>query len=130
MTKPELTIDDCMSPSPYSIAKDETMAAAHALMNEHQIRHLPVMDGDTLCGLVSMRDLHILEAVEHVDPATVAVAKAASAHPYAVEIGTPLRAVVLQMQARRYGSAIVLDEGKVVGMFTLVDALRVLSNLL
>ncbi len=37
---PERTIDECM-----------------ALMSERHIRHLPVLDGDTLIGLLSMRDL-------------------------------------------------------------------------
>lgn len=37
---PEMTIEECM-----------------ALMTEHKVRHLPVMDGDSLVGIVSMGDL-------------------------------------------------------------------------
>jgi acetoin utilization protein AcuB len=42
----------------------------------------------------------------------------------------PLAEVVATLLERRIGSAIVIDEGRVVGVFTMVDALRALSDLL
>jgi IMP dehydrogenase len=39
-TSPEQTVDQCM-----------------ALMTEKRIRHLPVLDGDSLVGIVSIGDL-------------------------------------------------------------------------
>ena len=106
------------------------MAAAHAMMREHQIRHLPVLRGDQLVGLVSLRDLHLLEALDDVDPDKVRVSEAMTDEPYAVEVGTPLREVALNMGAHKWGSAVVLDGGKVVGVFTTIDAMRALANLL
>lgn len=130
MTPPKLTIDDCMTPAPYSIEPAQAMSSAHAMMRDHQIRHLPVVVDGSLVGVVSVRDLHLMETLEDVDPERVTVAEAMSREPYAVQRGTDLREVAIKMGAHKYGSAVVMDGDKVVGMFTTVDAMRVLSNLL
>ncbi|MGI9311890.1 MAG: CBS domain-containing protein [bacterium] len=48
------------------VAPSQTVDSALSLMIAHQIRHLPVVDGDKLVGMLSMRDLAMrqLEAVE------------------------------------------------------------------
>jgi acetoin utilization protein AcuB len=125
-----LLVDDCMSPMPYTIQQDSSMADAHVRMREHQIRHLPVLDGEQLVGLLSMRDLHIMETLKDVDPDRVMVKDAMTENPYAVQVGTPLREVAINMNARKYGSAVILDQTRVVGVFTTVDAMRVLANVL
>jgi acetoin utilization protein AcuB len=130
MGKVHLTIADCMSPSPYSIHPDQPMSDAHELMREHQIRHLPVMKGERLVGMLSLRDLHLMETLQDVDPTEVKVSEAMTDDPYAVDIGTGLREIALNMGAHKYGSAVVIEGGKVVGVFTTVDAMRVLANLL
>ena len=125
-----LVIDDCMSPSPYTIDHSKTMWDAHLLMREHRIRHLPVVNGSELVGLLSMRDLHLMESLPDVDPKTVGVREAMSEGPYSVPVGTGLREVAINMHSRKYGSAVVTDGDKVVGVFTTVDAMRVLANVL
>ncbi|RMH42955.1 MAG: CBS domain-containing protein [Deltaproteobacteria bacterium] len=119
-----------MSPSPYSIQVDATLSDAHELMRSHHIRHLPVLDGDRLVGMVTERDLHLMETLSDVDPDEVTVGEAMTPDPYAVQIGTNLRDVAIALASRKYGSAVVLDGDRVVGVFTTVDALRVLSHLL
>lgn len=130
MEKLKLTVDECMSPSPVSIQCTASLVEAEALMQKFNIRHLPVLDGDELVGVLSMRDIHVVQAVDDIDPANVTVGQAAAAQVYAVQVGTDLREVAANMGGHKYGSAIVLDGDKVVGVFTTVDALRVLINLL
>src|SRR5690242_1905417 len=57
----EPTVDRYMTPSPHTIGQDEPLSAAHELMRAHSIRHLPVLEGRALVGLVSLGDLHLLE---------------------------------------------------------------------
>ena len=130
MTSENLRIDECMSPSPYCIEFDAPLTDAHQLMRAYQIRHLPVMKDGDLVGLVSVHDLHLMETLKDVRPEEVSVGEAVLDPPYAVQRGTNVRDVVVYMGARKYGSAVVLDGSKVVGVFTTVDAMRVLSNLL
>jgi acetoin utilization protein AcuB len=116
-----------MSISPVVVSSDRTLAEAHRLMRERKIRHLPVVDGGRLVGLVSQRDLYLLETLKGVDPGTETVREAMAPEPYAVPPDAPLEAVAAAMAAAKYGSAVVVDRGAVIGLFTTVDALRALA---
>jgi CBS domain-containing protein len=50
-------VGDCMTAHPETIAPDETTAHAAVLMLHGGFRHLPVVDGDDLVGVISIRDL-------------------------------------------------------------------------
>ena len=118
-----------MTPSPHSIGRDQSLATAHRLMRNNGIRHLPVLDGGVLVGLVSERDLRFIETLQEVDLGVVRVEEAMSPDPYFVHVDTPVRDVAAQMIEHKYGSAIVVDHGNVVGIFTTIDALRALIDL-
>jgi len=85
---------------------------------------------EQLVGLVSERDLFLLETVRSVKPEKEPVEEAMTERPYAVAPTAKVREVVEEMLARRYGSAVVVDRGRVVGIFTRADALRALRDLL
>ena len=123
-------ISDFASPSPHSIGKGETLGAAHRLMRQHRIRHLPVLEGGKLAGILSQRDLYFVETLNGVDPEQVAVEEAMSPDPYIVNRDTPLRTVASEMWKRRLGSAVVVEGAKVVGVFTTSDAMHALAELL
>src|SRR5688572_19392141 len=126
----EPTVDLYMTTSPHTIEHDQPLAEAHRLMRAHAIRHLPVMKGEELVGLLSQRDLHFLETLEGVDPETVCVREAMTEKAYTVSPQTTVREVAAHMADHKLGSAVVIDGGRVVGIFTAVDGLRGLSLLL
>lgn len=128
MTKKQLTIRDYMTESPHTIGSEQSLAKAHALMREFGIRHLPVLHGGKLAGMVTVRDLHLVETLKDVDPESVRVEEAMTSEPYVVEPTALLRAVASEMAERKLGSAIVVDGKKVVGVFTTVDGLRALAD--
>ena len=55
------TVGEFMTEHVHVISMESTLPAARKLMAEHQIRHLPVMDGRHVVGLLSERDLSKLE---------------------------------------------------------------------
>jgi CBS domain-containing protein len=118
-----------MTVSPVVIASDRPLAEAHRLMRERGFRHLPVVDDGRLVGLVSQRDLYLLETLSGVDPATETVGEAMSDDPYTVAPDARLEDVAARMAERKLGSALVVDRGSVIGVFTTVDALRALAAL-
>ena len=125
-----LTVQQFMTKSPHTIAHDQSLSAAHRLMREHDIRHLPVLEGSTLVGIVSQRDLHLIESLKDVDPNKVLVAEAMSKEVYTVGPRASIRKVASEMATHKYGSAVVMEHDQVVGVFTTVDALSVLYGLL
>jgi len=126
----ERTIGEVMVGSPHTIGVEQSVAVARRKMNKHHIRHLPVLHGGRLVGMVTDRDLTLVESLHHGDLEAVAVDEVMSPEPYAITPSTSLEWVALDMAEHKYGSAVVLDHGEVVGVFTTVDALRALSDLL
>ncbi len=130
MSKAMPTIQKYMTTSPHTIGDDQPMSVAHRSMREHRIRHLPVLHDGKIVGLVSDRDLHLIETLQDVDPRQVEVSEAMTQDPYVVPPDAPLDQVVATMAEKKYGSAIVVQNGKVVGIFTTVDACRAFADLL
>jgi CBS domain-containing protein len=51
------TVRKVMTTEPVTIAPDATIAHAMSVITDSRCRHLPVVDGARLCGLVSIGDL-------------------------------------------------------------------------
>jgi acetoin utilization protein AcuB len=130
MTKAIPSIQKYMTTSPHSIGGEQTLATAARMMHEHRIRHLPVLSGGELRGLLTDRDLKLVETFRDVDPTKLTVEEAMTEEPYAVSPETPLDEVVSTMAGSKFGSAVVVQNGRVVGIFTTVDACQALSELL
>ncbi|HQR44630.1 MAG TPA: CBS domain-containing protein [Thermoanaerobaculia bacterium] len=127
---PIATIARHMTSSPATIEASRSLAEAHRTMRRHGIRHLPVVAGGSLVGILSLRDLHLLETLRDVDPEKVSVDEAMTRSPYTVEPGASVETVARTLAENKWGSAVVVDDGKVVGMFTTTDALKLLGRLL
>ena len=50
-------VSDWMTPDPQSASADTSVEEAAGIMLKNGFRHLPVVDGRTVCGVVSLRDL-------------------------------------------------------------------------
>ena len=125
---PSTTVGAYMTELVHTIGSDQPLEQAHQLMRKFQIRHLPVLTGGDLVGLLSIRDLYWLETLEGVDPDKVVVEEAMTGTPYTVGPEAPLLEVARTMAAHKYGAAIVTAKGAVVGIFTTTDALRALAD--
>jgi len=128
MSKPVPLIFKYMTTSPITVGEDTTLADAAKTMASHGIRHLPVMDGERVTGVLSMRDIELVRTLDGVDPTAITVDGAMARNPYTPDASTPVTEVAATMAEHKYGSAIVVSNGKVVGVFTTVDACRVLAE--
>lgn len=123
-------IENFMTRSVHTIGTRSPLTEAHRIMNEHAIRHLPVLEGGRLVGMLSQRDLHLIETLKGVDPKEVLVEEAMSQEAYTVSPEQPLADVAREMALHKYGSAIIARGAEVLGIFTTTDALRALSTVL
>lgn len=118
-----------MSTQPHTIGFDMPVKTALNMMRENRIRHLPVENGGRLVGIVTDRDIKLVSAYNHDE--TYKIEDIMTAEPYTVRPQAPVNEVVLEMAEHKYGCAVVQQEnGKVVGIFTANDGLRVLGEML
>lgn len=126
MTK---TVREVMTPLPSCISARVPLREAHRMMQAGKLRHLPVLDDEQrLAGVVSERDLLRLEPALGLDRDRDHVSEAMSSPAFWVVPETPVAVVAAQMRARGIGAAVIVEEGKVVGIFTRSDALDELAT--
>jgi acetoin utilization protein AcuB len=120
-----------MTRQPWTISSGATMSQAHALMRSHRIRHLPVLEGGKLVGVVTERDLHLIETLPGGNADDVKVEEAMVTDVYVAGSDDPVDEVVEEMATHKYGSVVIVDHhGAIEGIFTTVDALAVLATVL
>ncbi|HXU06661.1 MAG TPA: CBS domain-containing protein [Polyangia bacterium] len=117
-----------MTPGPHTIGREQSLEAAKQLMHRTHVRHLPVLHGGKLVGLVSERDLDVVGALP--GSRQLAVEDAMVPDVYVISEDASLAKVAADMARLKVGSAVVLKGEQVVGVFTAVDGLRALAELL
>jgi len=119
-----------MTVAPHSIGSDQSLATARDFMKQHGIRHLPVMEGGKLKGLLSDRDIKMALGFQGVNPIITRVEEIALEDAYTVSSSARLDEVVATMADKRIGSALVMDHDHLVGIFTATDSMKALADLL
>jgi CBS domain-containing protein len=120
----DMTIREIMKRAPWTIGETDTLGNAQHLMSEHHIRHLPVVSGGILVGMLSERDL--LQARAHADgderwwkiPVHFAMQPAETA-----EIDELVDLVAGRMGSTKIGAVAVLERGRMCGVVSVIDVL-------
>ncbi len=121
-----LLVQDLMTCSPRTIDASRSLSVAKRLMKKWAVRHLPVMDDGSLVGLLSERDVKLVETHR----ADVPLVKVMRRAPWTVTPATPVEVAARHMARHKLGSAVVVDNEEVVGIFTSTDGLRALAEVL
>lgn len=122
-------ISDHMHANPITITCDETVAAAMSLMNQNGIRHLPVMQDELLVGILSEREANLVRFLP--EGLSLKISDVMTPDVYSVGPSEPLRDVVQRMAVEKMGAVVIQEiDGSVVGIFTAIDALKILTGFL
>lgn len=124
-----MIVAEFMTSSPYSIGVAQPLSVAREMMSKFAIRHLPVVEFGRLVGMLSERELDLVEAVPGIDVETTPVSQAMMHQTFCVAPTDALATVASAMADRKVGSAVVSKLGDIVGVFTTTDALRALATL-
>lgn len=121
-------VSEFMNRLPEEIDRREKLATAVERMARHHVRHIPVMDGPAVYGMLSRRDA--LDAwVRHGNRAgETSVGEVCTRSPLQVSPVAPIGEVAERMLERGVSSALVTDGDVLVGIFTSTDALRILAG--
>ena len=124
-----LTVDEFTSICTYRAHPDECVLEMMREMKEHNIRHLPIVDGTKVLGMVTDRDLNLV--INSEEGRAYKAKDVMVEGPFVVQAGSSLRDVVFKMSEQKIGSAIVENfENNGIGIFTSVDALNALVEIL
>ncbi len=131
MTAP-LTVGDVMTRGPWVVDDDAPLRQARSLMVDHEIHHLPVVRRGALVGMLSDRDVkRALDPELGLPPEDeLFVRDVCTFDAYSVPPAEPLERVLRAMAARHIGSALVIDDGRLLGILTASDACRIFADFL
>lgn len=137
MAAPKL-IRDIMTTDLSTLESDARLLDATLLMRSSGLRHLPVVKDGRPVGVISDRD------VQRASPSifskltpeeynqmfeTTPIEKVMTKEPFTTGPDTPVKEVLQSMLDQKYGSCLVIDEeGKLVGIVTNTDMLRLLND--
>jgi acetoin utilization protein AcuB len=134
-----MRIRDFMSANVVAVDEKTSIHDAKKIMDAHKIRRLPVMKKDKLVGLVtkhmlleaspspatslSIHELHYLLAKTTVKDIMVK-------NPYTISPDTPAEEALQLGQEMGYGAFPVVEEGRLVGVVTESDIVRLMTRVL
>ena len=122
-----ITVDQYTSPAPHVLEAEKSLSEAAKLMKAAGVRHLPIIDGDKIVGIISERDVKSTGIFDDRIP----VKEFMKDEIFVANENDLLENVAYEMSSRKIGSAIVCDNtGKLVGIFTVTDALNALVEIL
>ena len=138
MAPTRLRVRDVMSREVHTVKRNDELAIADTLMKQERVRHLPVLDEHgEVCAVVSQRDLFrgaLLRALGYGSRAEelmlkqVAVKEAMSAEIQTTAPDTPVADAARVMIERKIGCLPVIENGRLVGIVTETDFVRLVAE--
>ena len=130
MTSMNVPVEEFTTPDPVTANEHMGIDGLRALMEQHGVRHLPVVRGESVVGLISDRDVRVVMGLPITEIGQVRASDIMAADPLTVMATMPLDQVAYVMSENKVGSVIVNNEdGRFLGIFTASDALNALTEI-
>ncbi|MGG7055990.1 CBS domain-containing protein [Nitrosomonas sp. ANs5] len=130
-TKLEIPVEVYTTPHPVTAREDNSIDDMKALMQQHHVRHLPIVSAGKVVGIVSDRDLRMAAALNLNEKNLIKAADLMTLEVATFHCATPLQKVALEMAEKKIGSVLVNDDkGELLGIFTVTDALHALIKIM
>ena len=128
-----MKISDIMTRTPVTVYHNDAIKNAKMKMAEYGIKHLPVVDRELhVIGILTDRDIKLKQALSNNSSyhGNAKVSDACIENPFTVPPDMEVYEVLQHMLKKKIGSALITENKKLMGIFTSVDAIKVLSILL
>ncbi len=127
MLPSRMRVEEFTTPDPVTVVEATPIGELRELMDQHGVRHLPVLRDGEVVGVISERDVRLVQGLSLDEQLQIRAQDLMADDLFVVHASTLLDEVAMEMVSRRVGSAIVRDEdGDFLGIFTLTDALNAL----
>lgn len=133
-----LTVGQVMTPSPLTLSPEDSLMRGLELMRVHGFRRIPIVIGDMVVGLLAEGDL------KRAQPSTLVssqeefvrvmeetpISRIMINNPVFTREDEPLLEAARTLHGTKFGALPVIRDGKLVGILTDSDLMRVLGDLL
>src|SRR3974390_1574351 len=116
-----MRVAEIMNKDPITISPKTPVGQALKLMQQHQIRHLPVIENDVMVGWISARTLREVLLASMLEVITVGDVMVQA--PISVTAETSVEEAARLVHEHRIGGLPVLEGDKLVGVLTVNDLL-------
>ncbi len=123
-----MQVREIMSRELVTVSADKGVGKALQLMQQHQIRHLPVMEGGRMVGWITSRDLREVLLASMMEKITVADVMIKA--PISVTADTGVEEAARLVQEHKIGGMPVLEDDRLVGVITMLDLIGAFLTLL
>lgn len=120
-----MRLRDFMSHDVETVTSEENVETAYQKMRNNHIRHLVVMRGHTVAGVLSERDVNGLSQREREG---LRIQDIMESHVVTAEPDTTIREAANLMRGRTIGCLPVLEDHQLVGIITTTDILDLLGQ--
>ncbi|OBX25538.1 CBS domain protein [Gelidibacter algens] len=129
-------ISTIMSVKIITLKKDDDLEKAELLFKKHKIRHIPVVNGDAIIGMLSYTDLLRISFADAVDESETEIESLVynmftiehvmAKNLVSVSSDTSIKDVAKILSKKEFHALPVVDDGALVGIVTTTDLINYL----
>jgi len=128
-----MIVEEIMVKKPFTVKADDSLDTAQNLMVKNSVRHLPVVDGKELVGIITESDIRssFLEKPETaLKPKNMKVRDHMTRECLTVSPETNIEDAALVIYKNKVGSLPVIADNKLVGIITTMDLLGLFIDMM
>ena len=122
------TARDLMTSPAECLAPDETLVDAARMFSKYDVGSMPVVDGDTLVGVITDRDIIVEGVAKNLDLADTLISKIMSKNVVTVDVTEDALAVARVLADKQIRRVPVVDGDRVVGVVSQADVALEIDN--
>ena len=119
---------DLMTSPAECLAPDETLVDAARMFSKYDVGSMPVVDGDTLVGVITDRDIVVEGVAKNLDLADTQISKIMSKNVVTVDVTDDALVVARVLADKQIRRVPVVDGDRVVGVVSQADVALELDN--
>lgn len=121
------TVEEVMTPDPMTLLPTGTVGEAYRLMTERGFRHVPIVEGELLLGVISMTDVgHLGAGVPEI--LAKSLHEVMSKQLVTVKKSESIAAAATMMASKKINCLLVVEHGGLIGIVTTYDLLDALAR--
>jgi CBS domain-containing protein len=128
-------VNNIMTKDVFTVQENEKLTKVLELFRKHKIRHLPVLSGNKIVGIISRTDINrltfgaLFDNQEGVDEAVLeilSIPQVMTSKPRVVEVNDPIKSIAEIFANEEYHALPVVENDLLMGIVTTTDVIKYL----